>query len=1514
MSSTTPSSCYPIPISIQAEQLEARRLLAADSGGWLLQLNDGALVTSFSESLQLTVDSQVRVLSNGWVVRPTENSPANWDASLQQNPLVAQFYELELRERPKRLTFDDDFYDDQWHLKNTGQTGGTVGADVNVEPAWDSVLGTGVVIGIVDDGLQHDHPDLSPNYVAALSHDYFDGDSDPSPEFFDDHGTAVAGVAAARGGNSIGVSGAAPNASLAGLRLTSGGVTDAQESNALSHMPNDIDIYNNSWGPPDDGRLEEPGPLTLAALEAGATTGRNGLGNIYVWAAGNGLENDDNANYDGYANSIYTIAVAAIDHDGEQSYYSEPGANIFVAAPSSGDIVGITTTDRTGGSGYASGDYTDDFGGTSSATPLVAGVIGLMLEANPDLTGADVRHILAQTAVQNDPSDSEWVTNGAGFPVSHKYGFGTLDAAAAVNAAATWTTVGPHLTLNSGVLNVATSIPDNNSTGLTQSLEITDDIRLEQIEIVFDADHTFRGDLRVVLTAPSGVESTLAEAHGDGGDDFPNWVFSSIQHWGESSEGTWTLHVSDRSPVFRGTWNSWQLRLNGIDDVAPTVILEAPETTLDATPEVTVTATDNVQLVDGTPIFLDVDLNNDGDFEDDGEAGYATSTLVSGSSTFEVTPELMSGDYAFRARVFDGVGNEGTSNIELTSIGGTDVLILSAAADGQATLILTYEIKRGVVEPFDVSFVRSTDSVPDIADTIVSTLALTESDDLQPGVHVRSLTIGGDADELPLPGFGAADSSIDYVLFAVADLADLLDEGDADPLLEDNSAPVVGAYHDPGGDLMIFGGTGDDQVVLATDHESVSLELNGALSTYLSTDVAQVRLRTGPGNDVASAALLVTDLVAWGGEGDDRLTGGLGADSVMGGAGNDTLSATSGNDLLVGGRDHDRYLFDADETLGSVSIDESQGGVDMVNFAPTTAAAVSLDLAIGTAQVVNAQLTLTLGGNRAIEKAIGGSQGDSLWGNALPNSLIGGPGDDILGGREGNDTYYFDADVALGSDSLEEDADGGRDTIDFAGTSALGIRFDLSVASQSPHPNLVLQLSNPEHFENARGTRRADTLLGNAGRNRLEGLNGDDAIDGGPGNDTYAFDTDGPLGTDTLQDSSGVDTLYFGATQILEVGVNLAEAAAQAVNANLTLVLGDANRFENAVGGSQSDTLWGSALNNVLTGNGGNDILIGDAGRDLLSGNAGDDSLAGGPGDDRYRFDADQPLGTDSIDESDGGVDMLNFAGTAQPVAIDLSNPAEQVVNAQLRLILGSDHWMERAVGGSGSDTLTGNSLDNLLHGGPGDDTLAGGLGDDTYRFAAHLPSGADTLIENAAEGFDWLDFQLTIGQGILLDLSETASQVVTPTLSVALSSAAGFEHVVGTDESDQISGNAEPNLLVGRGGDDQLTGLGARDLLFGGLGADVLTGGTAEDLLIAGTTSHDLDPVALTEIVDEWTSGNNYVTRTTNLRAALLVTGATVLEDLADDSLTGNANRDWFFGQLTEVLDQATSEDVDVL
>ena len=250
--------------------------------------------------------------------------------------------------------------------------------------------------------------------LAPYSYDYCDNDADVMPSDSDDdteldwHGTAVAGIVSAKSNNSIGISGISYNSELVGIRLIADKCNsefslDESEALALTHRLEDIDIYVNSWGPSDDGNtLGHIGPLATFGIGKGVSEGRDGLGSVYVWAAGNGHQNGDNSNKDAYANSRFTIAVGAVNWKGERTEYSESGSNVMLVAPSHNSSAwvdpGIFSTDVSGTGGHNDTDYLDDMGGTSASAPMVAGVIGLMLEAEPDLTWRDIQHILVRTS------------------------------------------------------------------------------------------------------------------------------------------------------------------------------------------------------------------------------------------------------------------------------------------------------------------------------------------------------------------------------------------------------------------------------------------------------------------------------------------------------------------------------------------------------------------------------------------------------------------------------------------------------------------------------------------------------------------------------------------------------------------------------------------------------------------------------------------------------------------------------------------------------------------------------------------------------------------------------------------------------------------------------------------------------------------------------------------------------------------------------------------------------------
>ena len=472
------------------------------------------------------------------------------DARLRSiDGIVWQQQQIPRQRYPRAIT--DPQFPNQWHLVH----GALASVDANVQPAWDlGADGTGVVIAVADTGVAHAHPDLAPNYRADLSWDFNDNDADPDDTH--GHGTSAAGVAAAADdGASCGV-GAAYNAQIAGLRLIMDTVTDATEAEALAWHTDAIRISSNSWGPSDDGDVVEgPGPLTRLAMAEAA----EGFGTIWVWAAGNGGTGDD-VGADGYASMRQTIAVAGVTDAGGVPWYGEAGSALLVAAPTNGGARGITTTNRNGG-------CTSSFGGTSSAAPLAAGVVALMLDARPQLSWRDVQHVLVHSAVKVNPAHANWIDNAAGLHFNDFYGFGMIDAGAAVELAAEWDLVGPALYSASALREPAIAIPQAAAGGgATDSVVVDSDIvATEHVEVVFSATHQRRGDIEVTLISPSGtairlLRSRMADTSAAG---FSNWKFSANTFWDEDPNGTWTLRVRDARSGSTGTWQDWQLIVHG---------------------------------------------------------------------------------------------------------------------------------------------------------------------------------------------------------------------------------------------------------------------------------------------------------------------------------------------------------------------------------------------------------------------------------------------------------------------------------------------------------------------------------------------------------------------------------------------------------------------------------------------------------------------------------------------------------------------------------------------------------------------------------------------------------------------------------------------------------------------------------------------------------------------------------------------------------------------------------------
>jgi len=525
----------------------------------------------------------------------------------QKNVLFAE--QQKILSRKRRGYVEDPDYRLQWYLKNTGQTKsrcsqyhGYESLDINVVPVWEkNITGQGVVVCILDDGLEYTHPDLKRNYEARASHDYNGNDNDPMPRYTSDrinkHGTRCAGEVAGERGNGVCGRGVAYNSRVGGIRMLDGEVTDAVEAGSLSFASDFIDIYSSSWGPDDDGKtVDGPGPLAKKAFRNGIKKGRKGRGSIFVWATGNGGRYSDYCSCDGYINSPFTISIGAVDNCGRKPWYSEACPGTFAVTYSSGEPTGnrdkqISTTDL-------SGKCTHTHTGTSAAAPLAAGIFALVLEANRKLTWRDLQHLVAQTSKVISPDDSDWQTNGAGHKVNVKFGFGALDTNKLVEAASSsdWKTAKKqHICetdvkvvdlSKSGSTDKITSFIETDSCGVDQDKCVT---KVEHVHVAITlqfgrgrAYHTQRGKHSIVLTSPSGTRSDILRQRARDTSytkGFENWEFLTVLHWDESPKGKWKLTIRDASSK---DWShkvlKWRLKFSGTCDIKNVFNIKINET------------------------------------------------------------------------------------------------------------------------------------------------------------------------------------------------------------------------------------------------------------------------------------------------------------------------------------------------------------------------------------------------------------------------------------------------------------------------------------------------------------------------------------------------------------------------------------------------------------------------------------------------------------------------------------------------------------------------------------------------------------------------------------------------------------------------------------------------------------------------------------------------------------------------------------------------------------------------
>ena len=565
----------------------------------------------------------------------------------EEEPLV-EAAEHDLNKRMNKYQFSvpiDPEYSKQWHLHTDfNDPDYDIRSCSLCENSWSLLDDFGseeVVVAVSDDGCKLDHHDFdSPEKFAGWG--YFRGerlvtaaDIDADPEQMykagSNHGTSCCGVI---GGeiDAVLTVGAAAGCQLLPIQWESSGpslfISDSKLLTALDYIADKADVMSNSWGGVPTSLWALPVINRIKALAL--TGGRRGKGIVFLWAAGN--ENclinhtaDQDVPYDHgvevqggslvwvgvnttrvFRNNLVGIPgvmhIAALASTAKRSHYSNYGPGIDLCAPTSNSHAYYRMTVRGLGITTTTGEsisVTHSFGGTSSATPLVAGVAALTISANPNLSALDVISILKQTASKDldfsgyprtPPANFDFDTSWDVSPIvpfdsgafsdngdaegtwSPWFGHGRVDAEAAVAEALNRNQQTGDQTFQ-GNSSPNKSIPDNNSRGIKDKIISNDEFTIGDMKVSVDITHTYIGDLRVTLISPSGTSVPLHDRVGGSTIDLhAEFDFRSVPGLhalsGEPVNGEWVLHVQDLAPADRGRLKSWSLDISGQVDTS----------------------------------------------------------------------------------------------------------------------------------------------------------------------------------------------------------------------------------------------------------------------------------------------------------------------------------------------------------------------------------------------------------------------------------------------------------------------------------------------------------------------------------------------------------------------------------------------------------------------------------------------------------------------------------------------------------------------------------------------------------------------------------------------------------------------------------------------------------------------------------------------------------------------------------------------------------------------------------
>lgn len=997
----------------------------------------------------------------------------------------------------------DPLYLSQWHFGLIGRLGATTASNSEgIERIWAEYQGHSVHVGLWDTGLQSSHWDLQAN-VDLSRRVTIDGtlnDGEPLTGT-SGHGTAAAGLIAAAA-NGLGGVGVAPGASLTAVRVF-GGADDINSAwsrylQTLDSLGN-FDVTSHSYGSTPDFQAHDD----IARFAAAAANGRGGLGTLNVKAAGN---SNIDGNGEALSASRFTVTVGALTASGQVTSYSSYGAHLLISAPAAS-----VTTDLLGtGSGYdglENGDYTNRFNGTSAATPVVSGVISLMLDANPLLGWRDVQNILAYSAAGTGSlytgytadENFAWKWNGAGnwnggaLHYSEDYGYGLVNAFQAVRMAEAWRYFSPTPATSANERIASTgSLSTNNLAIVDQattvySFNVSDNVDLEHVDLTLSFTHSYFRDLRLRLVSPGGVAMSLYDGTSGSGSTSSGlftYSFGVEGFRGVESAGTWRVELQDAAALDSGTLYSVGFSGTGAlasnDDIYHytdeifTLLGQSGQAFRQSLSD----SNGGQDWIDASAMVRDLNLD-----------------LNSGASSSAGGTAFLS--IASDTRIEKAIGGDGNDRLVgnaydnvLIGMRGDDWLV---GGDGNDTAVF-----RGLRALYSIASAGGLTTVIGADGTdVLSGMELLRFDD----VTLADPGAPADTTAPTLMGLAPAAGSVDVAL--ASDLVLTFSEA-----VQAGSGDVV-IRNDSGEEVRRIAITDTSQVSISGSVVTINPSQDLPGGSALSVSVAAGAIVDRAGNGFAgitdpsvfrfSTLDPVTTITGTGGA--DSLTGSAGTDRLYGLAGNDTLNGAAGNDLLDGG-----------------------DGSDLASYAGLSAA-VRVSLAIGGAQDTGGSGIETL---VSIENLLGGSGNDTLSGDGGANRIDGGAGDDWIEGGAGNDTL-----IGNGNG-------GGGDTVSYAGAAAA---VTVSLASTSAQTTGGAGTDTLSGFENLIGSAYDDTLtggsggngiLGGAGADRIRGNGGRDTLTGGGGNDLFLYGSAaeaglGATGRDRITDLEAGDRIDLSA-------------------------------------------------------------------------------------------------------------------------------------------------------------------------------------------------------------------------------------------------------------------------------------------------------------------------------------------------------------------------------------------------